>query len=194
MPMLLAAARPLLLDLLATFIFAGAAALTHSLLLAAGLALAGGLAQLAWSALRRRPVGALQWVSLALVVVFGCASLVTHDPRVLMFKPTLVYALVGAAMLEPGWMRRYVPPAALARLPTGRLAAWGYAWAGLMGLTAALNAAFALFAGVAAWAGFMAVFPLASKSALFAVQYAAMRAEAVRRARAGASQPAPAAA
>ena len=34
-------------------------------------------------------------MSLGLVVVFGGASLVTHDPRFIMLKPTLIYAVIG---------------------------------------------------------------------------------------------------
>jgi hypothetical protein len=44
--------------------------------------------------------------------------------------------------------------------------------------TAALNVYFALFASFAAWSQFIAIFPAASKTALFAAQYLSMRASA----------------
>jgi hypothetical protein len=56
--------------------------------------------------------------------------------------------------------------------------------------TAALNAAFALLASFAVWSGFIAIFPAASKIALFAVQFLSIRHMAIRRQRAqrGAAQ------
>lgn len=194
MKMFVQAARPLLSDLLATLVFAAAAALTRSAVVAAGLAMAVALVQLALAWRAGRGVGALQWLSLGLVMVFGAASVATHDLRFVMFKPTLVYAVVAAAMLQRGWMTRYMPAVVLAHVRPGVIEAWGYVWAGLMALTAALNAVVAGFAGVAAWGLFIGVFPLASKAGLFLLQYGAIRVAAVRRARAGRFEPEAAAA
>jgi intracellular septation protein A len=176
-----AAARPLLWDLLASLVFAAVAATTGDPRVAAAVALFAGLAQLAWVRGRGRTVGALQWVSLGLVVVFGAATFVTRDPRFMMFKPTLVYLVVAGTMLERGWLRRYMPAAVAHFVPDGLVVGWGYVWAGLMALTAALNAVVALTAGFAAWTAFIGVFPLASKAALFAVQYVHLRRAARRR-------------
>jgi intracellular septation protein A len=130
-------------------------------------------------------------MSLGLVTVFGSATLLTHNPRFMMAKPTIVYILVGAAMMQRGWMLAYMPPAGRG-LADEILIRWGYVWAGLMFVTAALNAAFALLASFAVWSAFIAVFPAASKIALFAVQYVSIRHIAIRRHRAqqAASQPA----
>jgi hypothetical protein len=67
---------------------------------------------------------------------------------------------------------------------------WGYVWAGLMFVTAAANGLVAL-EFTRAWPAFIAVFPLASKLALFAVQYASVRRVIIRRRAAGwgAAQP-----
>ena len=59
--------------------------------------------------LRGRPVDAMQWLSLGLVVVMGGATLLTHDRHFIMVKPTIIYLAVGAVMLKPGWMNRYLP-------------------------------------------------------------------------------------
>jgi intracellular septation protein len=189
---LLFAARPLALDLLSTLVFVGLSALTHDVLLATGVAIAAGAARVVWLKLRGERVNALQWLSLALVMVTGAATLLTKDPRFMMAKPSVVYLVVGAAMLQRGWMLPYVPPAGRQHLDDAVMIGWGYAWAGLMFLTAALNAAFALGTSLAVWSLFIAVFPLASKLALFAVTYLAVRAKAirnVRRAQADAAQP-----
>ena len=36
-----------------------------------------------------------QWISLGLVLVFGGATLLTHNARFMMFKPSIVYLLIG---------------------------------------------------------------------------------------------------
>jgi intracellular septation protein A len=180
---LLFAAKPLALDLISTLVFVALSALTHNVLLATGVAMAAGAARVIQLRMRGDRVNAMQWMSLGLVVVFGGATLMTHDPRFMMAKPTIVYILVGAAMLERGWMLPYLPPAAREHLDDAVMIRWGYVWAGLMFLTAALNAVFALGASLAIWSVFVAVFPAASKIALFAVQYLAIRAQAIRNAR-----------
>lgn len=189
------AIRPLALDMLSTLFFAGVFALTKNLYLATGIGIAIGVGQVAWLLVRRRRIAALQWASVGLVIVMGGAAILTNDPRFIMIKPTIIYVVVAASMLQPGWMFRYMPPASLDHLPRGLIIAGGYAWAALMALTAALNVYFAFFTSAAAWATFLAIFPMASKLAAFAIHYATFRAIAMRNARAGVSfAPVPAAA
>jgi intracellular septation protein A len=172
-------------DLFSTLMFVGLYAVTHSVYVATGLAIAAGVAQIAYLKVRRSPIDAMQWMSLGLVVVFGGASLFAHDPRFIMLKPTLIYAVIGAVMLKPGWMNRYQPPAAL---PWSRdvAATFGYVWAGLMFLTGALNLALVAHGDPKLWAWFIGVFPIASKLMLFAVQYLVTRVIVGRRMRAAA--------
>jgi intracellular septation protein len=177
---LLFAAKPLALDLISTLVFVVLSALTHNVLLATGVAMAAGAARVIQLRLRGDRVNAMQWMSLALVVVFGAATLMTHDPRFMMAKPTIIYLLVGAAMLERGWMLPYLPPAAREHIDEAVMIGWGYVWAGLMFLTAALNGFFALATSLAVWSAFIAIFPAASKVALFAIQYLAIRARTIR--------------
>ena len=113
----------------------------------------------------------------------GAATFLTKDPRFMMAKPSIVYVLVGAAMLERGWMLPYLPPIARQHLDDSVMIGWGYVWAGLMFLTAALNAGFALGASLAVWSLFIAVFPAASKIGLFAVHFISVKAQAIRNAR-----------
>jgi len=187
---LLFAAKPLALDLISTLVFVALSALTHNVLLATVVAMAAGAARVAQLRLRGERVSAMQWMSLALVVVFGAATLLTQDPRFMMAKPTIIYLLVGAAMLEPGWMLPYLPPTAREHVADAVMVRWGYVWAGLMFLTAALNAVFALATSLAVWSVFVAIFPAASKVALFAIQYLAIRAQAIRARAKAASAPA----
>jgi intracellular septation protein len=173
-------------DLFSTLMFVGLYAVTHSVYVATGLAIAAGVGQIAWLKFRRSPIDAMQWMSLGLVIVFGGASLFAHDPRFIMLKPTLIYAVIGAVMLKPGWMTRYQPPAAL---PWSRdvAAVFGYVWAGLMFLTGALNLVLVAHGDPKTWAWFIGVFPIASKLALFAVQYLVTRVIVIGRMRAAAA-------
>ncbi len=173
-------------DLFSTLLFVALYAVTHSVYAATGLSIAAGLGQIAYLKLRRSPIDAMQWMSLGLVVVFGGASLVTHDPRFVMLKPTLIYVVVGMVMLKPGWMVRYMPPMAL-QWSRDVVVAFGYVWAGIMFLTAALNLALVVNGDPKLWAWFIGVFPIASKLALFAVQYLTTRMIVVGRMRGNAS-------
>ena len=181
------AIRPLALDMLSTLFFAGVFALSKSVILATAIGMAIGVAQVAWLLFRRRKIAALQWASVGLVIVMGSAAILTNNPRFVMIKPTIIYVVVAASMLQPGWLTRYTPPGGLVYLPRSLMVGAGYAWAALMALTAALNVYFAFFASPAVWAAFLAIFPMASKLTAFGVHYAVFRAIARRNARAGVS-------
>jgi intracellular septation protein A len=179
---LIHAGKWLLADLLATLMFVGCYALTHSIAAANGAGIALGLGQIGWFKIRGIPVDLMQWLSLFLVIVFGGAALLTNNPIFILLKPTLIYAAVGAVMLRRGWMTRYLPP--LARARAGDVTtAFGYVWASLMFATAGANLALAFYAGPAAVFWFLGVFPIASKVALVAVQYSVTRAVVRRRVR-----------
>lgn len=174
------AVRPLAVDLAATLIFYGVLALTGDVRIATGVAMALGVAQVVAMKLRGRPIALLQWTSLALVVVMGGATLLTHDPRFVLIKATVVYAAIGASMLQPGWMYRYVPPVATEHLPRGLVVGFGFVWAALLFATGALNLYLALTAGPKVVAQVMTIWAPASKIGLFAIQYLSFRAIARR--------------
>lgn len=184
---LLHAVRWIAADLFSTLAFVGLFALTKSAGTATLLALAGGLAQMAYQRWRRRPVDAMEVLSLVLVAVFGAAALLTHDARFIMFKPTLIYLAVGAVMLKRGWMVRYMQPEVLER-SADVVTAFGYVWAAMMFATAFLNAALALGGDRRAWGLFIATVPIASKVGMILVQYAVTRAVVVRRVHGAAPQ------
>ena len=116
----------------------------------------------------------MQWMSLGLVVLLGGASLFAHDPRFIMLKPTFIYAVVGAVMLKPGWMTRYMTPLVL-QWSRDVIVAFGYVWAVMMFATGALNVALVFHGDPKVWAWFIGVFPIASKLSLFVVQYLVTR-------------------
>ena len=176
------AARPLVNDLFSSLLFAGLLVAGVDPLTATVVAMIAGVAHVGLLLALRRPIAPLQWASLGLVVVFGGASLVVHDPRFLMAKPTVIYLILAAFMSRRGWMLRYMPPIAQGR-GEGAMIGWGYVWAGLMVLTGGLNLVFAI-ALPEQWPLYKAIFPITSKLALFAVQYAHMRSVTIREVRA----------
>lgn len=176
------AARPLVNDLFSSLLFAVLLAAGVDPLAATIIAMATGVAHVALMLALRRSIAPLQWASLGLVLAFGGASLVVHDPRFLMAKPTIIYALLAAFMLRRGWMLRYLPPIAQGK-GRGVMIGYGYVWAGLMALTGGLNLAIAIV-WPEHWPLYKAVFPISSKLALFGVQYIHVRAVSIRQIRA----------
>jgi intracellular septation protein len=179
---LIHAGRALGTDLLPTLVFAALVALKVDVVVATGASILTGVAQIVWMKLTRREISRLQWASLALVLTFGAAAILAHDARFLMAKPTIVYAIVGVVMLQRGWMLRYMPPAAKGHGEKPMIV-FGYVWAGLMFATGAGNLITAIWFP-AVWPAYLAIFPLISKIALFAIQYVTVRHLAIRSARA----------
>lgn len=116
----------------------------------------------------------MEWLSLFLVIAGATATLLTNDPRFLLFKPTIIYAIVGAVMLKPDWLNRYLPPIARAVVPDVA-AVVGLMWAGLMFASAAVNTFVVLNYSVATWAVVMPIFGIVSKLAVFLIGFAALR-------------------
>lgn len=174
------AARPILIDMAATLVFYGVLAVTGDVAIATGIGIALGIAQVVVMKLRGRKIAAMQWTALALVVVMGGATLLTHDPRFVLIKATIVYLAIGAAMLERGWMGRYMPPIAEGRIPQSYVVGAGYVWAGLMFFSALLNLGLTMGADAKTTASVMAIWAPSSKVALFAAQYVLFRSVARR--------------
>src|SRR6201986_2749966 len=145
------AAKLLFLDLASTIVFLVLFLLTHNTILAVSLGMALGLAQIAIQFIRRKPIDTMEWLSLFLVIAAGTTTLLTHDPRFVLIKPSVMYAIVGVVMLKPGWLNRYLPEIAKAVIPDVALVV-GYVWAGLMFVSAMVNAFVALTCDVATWA------------------------------------------
>src|SRR5882672_12193619 len=66
---------------------------------ATAVAIGASILQIAWLLARRRKVGNMQWVSLAIIVLFGGATLLLHDETFIKWKPTVLYWLAGVVFL-----------------------------------------------------------------------------------------------
>ncbi|WP_447756513.1 inner membrane-spanning protein YciB [Sphingopyxis fribergensis] len=160
---------PLIFDSLGVIVFAVLLALDVNLIVAtiAGTVVAVGV--VGWGLARGKPVAALQWISLIMVLFSAGATMLTGDPRFVMAKPSIVYLVVGTAMLRRGWMNRYIPPEELP-LVGDVMEKFGFVWAGMMFATAIANLVVAI-AFTPWWPAFIGFFPIASKLALFAIHF-----------------------
>lgn len=173
----------LLLDLASTLFFLVLFLTTHNIILSVSLGMALGFAQIGILLVRQKPIHAMQWLSLILTIAVGTAALLTNDPRVVLFKPSVIYAIVGVVMLKRGWINPYLPAIARAVVPDVAVVV-GFVWAGLMFVSAAVNAVVALTCSVATWGFAMPIFAISSKVAVFLFGFTAIRVVAVRRVRA----------
>jgi intracellular septation protein A len=179
----LTAAKFLALDLASTLFFLAVFLLTHNTVLAVGLGIAFGLVQIGTQFIRGKQVATMEWLSLFLIVAAGTATLLTDDPRFVLFKPSVIYAIVGVVMLKPGWLNRYLPPIVKIAAPDVGTGV-GFYWAALMFVSAGVNGYVALTRSVAEWAMFMPLFGIVSKIVVFASGFLIIRIVTRRRVRA----------
>lgn len=187
---LLYAVGPMIFDSLGIIVFAVLLALGADIVVATIAGTAVAVAVVGYGLARGHKIAALQWISLASVLLTAGATLFTGDPRFVMAKPTIVYLIVGTVMLRRGWLDRYIPPEQKA-LVGDVMDRFGMIWSALMFLSAGLNLIVAVFF-TPWWPLFIAVFPLASKFGLFAIHIAVVHVigQARLRRRSGELQPA----
>jgi intracellular septation protein A len=171
-------------DMLSTIFFVALYLTIGDIYIATGAAIAVGIGLIGYYRARGRKVDMMQWMSLALVIVFGGATLYLHDPRFMMVKPSIIHFAIGFVMLRKGWIGRYLPPIARANLTTRMVNGWGYGWAALMFGLGISNIIIALTMSPLIWGYFIAFGAMGAKLVMFAVQYAIFRTTVVRRIRA----------
>jgi len=88
-----------LADLFPVLLFFGAYWFTRDMFIATGVAMVSTVLQVAVTWVRHRKVEMMQWVSLGLIVVLGGATLLLHDKHFIMWKPTLLYWIMGGGLL-----------------------------------------------------------------------------------------------
>jgi intracellular septation protein len=126
-------------------------------LLATLVVIVATLAQVAWLVLRGRKVDLMLWVSLALVVVLGGATIWFHSETFIKWKPSVLYWFMAAAFLVAQAMGKNLlklllgdqlalPPAAWQRL--------NLAWVAFFALMGALNLWVAYTFSTSTWVNF----------------------------------------
>src|SRR6185437_6271086 len=132
MLMFLKAFRPILSDFLATIVFIAFYAITGSI-----------------------------YAAIPLGIVLGGASLLTHDARFVMIKPSIGTFAIGCVMLSSNWLDRYLPPIVTQNVSRGFTLFWSRSWAVWLFVLAGANLYVAFAMGPKAWAWFNGIVPLA---------------------------------
>ncbi len=90
--------EPAAFELASHWLGDGIAPTQAPILLATAVAIAATFGQIAWVWLRHRKVDTMLWVSLGIIVVFGGATLLFHNPTFIKWKPTALYWLFGGVL------------------------------------------------------------------------------------------------
>jgi len=146
-----------LFDLFPVILFFAAFKL-FDIYVATAVAIAATFAQIGWVWSRRRKVDNMLWVSLAVIVVFGGATLLLHDETFIKWKPTVLYWLFGAALLiaDLGFRRNLIRAMMESQmaLPDAVWRRLLLSWVGFFAVMGALNLYVAFNFSTDAWVNF----------------------------------------
>jgi intracellular septation protein len=171
----LQAFKPIGLDLLATIFFVTTFWLTGDIVLATLVGVVAGVARFAYIKIRKQPVGALQYLSVVLVVVAGITTIITKDPHFVMIKSSLISLAVAGVMLSTNWMAPYLPPIVTNNID-GKVIAWTSKGWGILQIVLAIANAFVAFAfSTNVWAWYASIVPTSMQLLAFVAQYAIFR-------------------
>jgi intracellular septation protein len=73
---------------------------------ATGVAIAASVVVIAYAWFVTKKVSTMQWLSLAIIVVFGGATLLLHDETFIKWKPSALYAVFGLTLLFGKWVMK----------------------------------------------------------------------------------------
>ncbi len=111
--------------------------------IATGVVIAATAAQIGWVWHRHGKVDTMLWVSLALVVVFGGATLVLRDETFIKWKPTVLYWLFAATLFASAqFFGKNLIRAMLEKqveLPEALWPRLNFAWIGFFAVMGVLN-------------------------------------------------------
>jgi intracellular septation protein len=110
---------------------------------ATGVAIAATFVQVAWLKLRGKRVDAMLWASLAIIAVFGGATLLLQDETFIKWKPTVLYWLLGLVLAGSALLfRRNLLRTMLSQqvqLPDPVWSRLNWSWTGFFAFMGALN-------------------------------------------------------
>lgn len=113
------------------------------ILIATAVAIAATFSQIGWLWLRGRKIDTMLWVSLAIIAVFGGATLYLHDETFIKWKPTVLYWLFACVLgaSELLWRRNLIQKMLGEQIQLPELA-WrklNFSWVGFFAGMGALN-------------------------------------------------------
>ncbi|MEX8195107.1 septation protein A [Comamonas guangdongensis] len=125
---------------------------------ATAVAIVATIAQIAYLRFKHGKVEPMQWVSLGVIVLFGGATLLAHNDSFIKWKPTVLYWLMGGALLigQLGFgknLLRSVMGAQL-QLPDAIWLKLNWAWTAFFALMGALNLWVAYHFDTDSWVNF----------------------------------------
>lgn len=128
------------------------------ILIATVVVIVATIGQIAWVWARHRKVDKMLWISLAIIVVLGGATLFFHNPTFIKWKPTALYWLFAAILLGAAILfRRNLIRSMLesqVRLPEGIWNRLNWAWSLFFVFMGALNLYVAYHFSESAWVNF----------------------------------------
>ena len=133
-----------LFDLFPVLLFFAAFKL-FDIYVATGAAIGATFLQIGLLALLRRQIDTMLWASLAIIVVFGGATLVLHDETFIKWKPTVLYwlfsaVLAGSALLfRKNLIRAMLAAQMQVQVPEPVWARLNWSWVGFFALMGVAN-------------------------------------------------------
>ena len=127
-------------------------------LLATAVAILATLGQVGWLLARKRKVDRMLWISLAIIVVMGGATIALRDPTFIKWKPTVLYWAFAAVLLGAEWLfQRNLIRSMMAQQITLPDAVWtrlNLSWGAFFLLMGALNLYVAYHFSESDWVNF----------------------------------------
>jgi intracellular septation protein len=115
---------------------------TWDIYVATAVAIGATFVQVGWLKFRGKRVEPMLWASLAIIAVFGGATLALQDETFIKWKPTVLYWLFGAVLAGAGLFGRNLIRAMLSeqvQLPGPVWARLNWSWIGFFVVMGALN-------------------------------------------------------
>ncbi len=129
-------------ELLVVILFFITYVLSKNIVLATAVAVAAGIVQAAILWFKHKKLQTMQWLSLVLVVVFGGATIAFKDAHFIMWKPSILFWLMAAALLGAQLMGKNPLRSTLGKelvLPDNVWPKLTLAWAGFLLLLGIIN-------------------------------------------------------
>lgn len=131
-----------LFDLFPLLVFFGAYATVDIFFATAAMMVATTL-QVAWVWLKHRKIEKVLMISFGAIMVFGSMTLLLHDKRFIMIKPTIVYwIMAGALLVSHFWFRKNPIRAMMEKhfdAPESVWNQWLYVWVSFFGAMGVVN-------------------------------------------------------
>ena len=115
----------------------------YGIYVATAVAIAATVVQIGWVWFKHRKIDNIQWISLALIVVFGGATLLLRDETFIKWKPTILYWLFSVVLAVSALaFKKNLIRAMMEKLVTAPDPVWGkllVGWIGFFAVMGVLN-------------------------------------------------------